>query len=79
LRHGNGIYETGRGEIRYEGQWRKGLRHGKGKMSFKSGGVYEGEFIKGYKCGWGRMTYPSGNYYEGEWAYEKKDGFGTTH
>jgi len=44
LRHGYGIYETGKKEIRYEGNWKKGLRHGQGKMFFKSKGYYEGEF-----------------------------------
>ena len=72
LRHGYGFYKTGKAEITYEGDWRKGLRHGKGVMKFKSGGVYEGDFKNGYKSGWGKMTYPSGNYYEGEWQLEKK-------
>lgn len=31
---------TKNGDIRYEGEWLNGLRHGKGKLIYKSGYIF---------------------------------------
>ncbi len=38
----------------YEGFWKNGLKHGKGKQHFACGGYYEGEFKKGKWDGKGK-------------------------
>ena len=54
----------------YEGSFKNGRKHGKGKETSPVGLVYEGEFKYGKKHGIGRLTYPGGDVYEGEF----KDG-----
>jgi len=46
----------------YEGAWKDGKRHGKGKMTDKDGIFYEGEWTYGESQGQGKMTYEDGNY-----------------
>ena len=56
----------------YIGEFKDGLRHGRGTYTNKDGspGIV-GEWKDGYIHGQGTMTYPDGSKYEGEW----KDGF----
>jgi len=56
LRDGVGLFVAPDNESSYEGKWAKGLRHGKGKLTFKSGGFYEGDFLNGNKHGKGKMV-----------------------
>lgn len=51
LRDGIGTFSAPDNEVTYNGEWKIGLRHGYGKITFKSGGYYEGNFDKGYKSG----------------------------
>ena len=65
LREGYGIYECTKKNIRYEGNWRKGLKHGKGKL-IKSDMIYEGEWIDGVINGKGKCRWTqNNNYYDG--------------
>ena len=52
---------------RYEGEFRDGIPHGKGRMEWLTniGGRYEGEFRKGRFHGHGERTWPNGDRYEG--------------
>ena len=40
---------------KYEGEWKNGIKHGKGIFYFKNGAKYEGIFICG-KCENGTLT-----------------------
>lgn len=49
----------------YVGQYRNGLRHGKGVYVFKNGARYNGDWRHGQKYGQGIFWYPDGTRYEG--------------
>lgn len=72
---GSGKYVWADGFI-YEGEWRRGMRHGYGKLSFPSGAVYEGEFSGGYMSGQGTYTWPGHMTYKGRWRLNVKHGLG---
>jgi hypothetical protein len=54
LQHGEGTY-TGP-VFSYTGEYRSGLMHGSGKLTFKSGNKYEGEFANDKMHGRGTFT-----------------------
>lgn len=54
----------------------EGLRHGIGKLVFKSGTSYEGEHWHGKYKGQGIMVFASGNVYDGEWRDGVRNGCG---
>ncbi|KAJ6792567.1 phosphatidylinositol 4-phosphate 5-kinase 9-like [Iris pallida] len=61
----------------YEGEWRRGMRHGNGKISWPSrGAVYEGEFSGGYMHGTGSYIGPDNLTYKGQWKLNLKHGLG---
>ncbi|XP_021866256.1 phosphatidylinositol 4-phosphate 5-kinase 9 isoform X2 [Spinacia oleracea] len=72
---GSGKYVWSDGCV-YEGGWRRGMRHGCGKLSFPSGAVYEGEFSGGYMSGQGTYTWPGRLTYKGRWRLNVKHGLG---
>ena len=43
---------------KYTGEFRNGLRHGKGKAFWPNGGTYEGDFINGKAHGKGTYVFP---------------------
>jgi hypothetical protein len=45
---------------RYEGEWKDGMREGRGKMVFHVGGSYEGEWKSNSYHGKGVVTFPGG-------------------
>jgi hypothetical protein len=47
----------GGGEV-YEGQWRRGVPHGRGKCRYADGDVYDGEWIDGHRHGEGLLAHP---------------------
>ena len=49
----------------YEGDWRDGKPHGRGKMTYPNGDVYEGDWLHGKANGIGKYTYRDGRVYEG--------------
>ena len=48
----------------YEGEYRNGKCHGRGKTIYANGDVYEGEFKDGKRNGRGKMICGSGDVYE---------------
>jgi tetratricopeptide (TPR) repeat protein len=58
--NGYGIFAFGDGRI-YEGQWKKGLFDGIGRLNFISGSKYTGEFKKGLMHGYGRIYFLNGS------------------
>jgi len=60
----------------YEGEYRDGLKHGRGVFRYANGDVYEGEFKDGRLNGRGVMNYASGSVYDGQYDDDKRNGFG---
>ena len=66
------IYPNG---YTYEGDWKDGQKHGKGKYTdYADGDTYEGEWKDGTQHGQGKITYTDGGTYEGEWKDGKYQG-----
>lgn len=80
IRHGYGMQLYGVQEsnhlCRYEGQWIKDNRTGKGICSFSDKSTYEGSFYNGKFHGNGKFTWNTGNIYIGDWFYGKMEGEG---
>ncbi|XP_022767259.1 phosphatidylinositol 4-phosphate 5-kinase 9-like isoform X2 [Durio zibethinus] len=60
----------------YEGEWRRGMRHGIGKIQWPSGTVYDGEFSGGYMHGTGTYIGSNKLTYKGRWKLNLKHGLG---
>ena len=75
LRHGYGIFESPNEGLIYEGNWKKGLKNGNGRMK-KRGCIYEGNWKDGSINGRGKLTWASGNIYKGDFVKGKLNGDG---
>ena len=75
LRHGYGQFESPNEEIKYEGNWKNGLKNGHGIMK-KKGCTYDGNWKDGFIDGKGKLTWKSGNLYKGDFTKGKIDGDG---
>ena len=81
-RHGLGRHSVnskdGSHRERYEGEWRMGLRHGRGCAVFDDGARYAGEWSEGRMDGWGVYTWPApGNaQYRGSFRDDRREGLG---
>jgi len=75
LRHGYGIFESPNEGLIYEGNWKKGLKNGNGRMK-KRGCIYEGNWKDGSINGRGKLTWESGNIYKGDFVKGKLNGDG---
>jgi hypothetical protein len=60
----------------YIGQWKNGVRHGRGKHLWKDGSIYEGYFKDNMAHGHGRLIHSDADVYEGEWLNDKAHGKG---
>ncbi|XP_043918935.1 MORN repeat-containing protein 1 [Protopterus annectens] len=77
LRDGFGLYVYPNSYFRYEGDWKKGKKHGHGKLLMKDGSYYEGEFSNGEIEGNGfRYWAASGNTYSGQFSCGEQHGYG---
>ncbi|KAI7725026.1 hypothetical protein M8C21_029797 [Ambrosia artemisiifolia] len=73
---GSGKYVWTNG-CRYEGEWRRGMWHGYGKLDWpNSGAYYEGEFSGGYMEGTGTYIRADKLVYKGRWRLNRKHGLG---
>ncbi|XP_014674179.1 PREDICTED: radial spoke head 10 homolog B-like isoform X2 [Priapulus caudatus] len=81
LRQGQGVFRSPTRPCLYVGEWSKGKRHGKGKVTYNSDGTsyYDGEWKQSELHGHGLRRYSSGNVYEGEWYHGKRQGKGKMH
>jgi hypothetical protein len=62
---------------KYEGFMLNGMRHGKGKFTYKEGSYYDGEWQNNKMHGYGMLYYPNGSLaYEGEWQEDEFHGKG---
>lgn len=62
---------------KYIGQWKNGLKFGRGVQIWKDGSVYEGYWHDNKAKDRGRLIHADGDVYEGEWKDDKACGFGT--
>lgn len=58
--------KNGKYESTYEGEYKNGIREGKGKFTHVKGTIQEGIFIKGQMTGLGSQTFSNGDIYNGE-------------
>jgi hypothetical protein len=77
LAEGQGVAE---GSARYEGEFKAGMKQGRGVKSWPNGDRYEGEFVADRKQGkgaytWGRGPW-AGERYEGDYLADKRHGYG---
>ena len=61
-------------EYYYEGNFRKGKRHGKGKLVMPNGVIYEGDFYHGSKHGRGLMIKTDGSRFDGQFEDDHMHG-----
>lgn len=61
---------------RYEGEFKNGKKHGKGKFIGEDGSEYEGEFVNDERKGNGLLIYPDNKIYKGEFRKNKPNGNG---
>uniref|UniRef100_A0A8C5REZ4 MORN repeat containing 1 n=1 Tax=Laticauda laticaudata TaxID=8630 RepID=A0A8C5REZ4_LATLA len=77
---GYGRYVYPNSFFKYEGQWKRGKKHGHGKLLFKDGSYYEGEFADGEIVGHGLRYWAStGNTYSGQFLFGELHGHGVFH
>ncbi|XP_077390599.1 ankyrin repeat and MYND domain-containing protein 1 isoform X3 [Festucalex cinctus] len=74
-RQGFGVQEFLDGS-KYEGDFVNGLKHGKGRYTWKSGEFYEGFFYKDYRHGDGMYCWPTGNKFIGKFYFNWREGYG---
>lgn len=77
--HGKGTavrYSGGEPVSTYEGEYKNGLREGRGRLILKSGTVKEGTFVKGQLTGEGTMTTEDGHSYSGHFVNYTMHGIG---
>nr|XP_061791044.1 ankyrin repeat and MYND domain-containing protein 1-like [Nerophis lumbriciformis] len=74
-RQGFGVQEFPDGS-KYEGEFFNGLKHGKGKYTWRSGEFYEGSFYKDYRHGDGMYCWPTGNKFIGKFYLNWREGYG---
>jgi len=60
----------------YEGDYKAGMREGRGVFRYASGNVYEGDYKAGKMEGRGVYRYADGDVYDGEWKAGKAEGRG---
>ncbi len=78
LAEGKGVAD---GTAHYEGDFKAGMKHGKGVKTWANGDRYEGDFVEDRREGrgvytWGRGLW-AGERYEGEYANDRRNGTGT--
>lgn len=73
--NGYGVYKFHSG-LKYEGEWKDGKRHGKGKLIYPEIYTYTGEWSNNKMDGHGTMVYYWYKYI-GEWKGGKRNGKGT--
>ena len=64
---------------KYDGEWRRGLMHGKGTLTFSDGCTYTGEWDEAAMTGKGVMSYLSADTYHGMFLHSRRQGMGELH
>lgn len=74
-KNGYGVYVRHSG-IKYEGEWKNGLRHGRGTLAYPDNYTYVGEWENNRMHGQGIKTFSNGSRYEGKWKNGHQHGHG---
>ena len=79
LAHG---YGYARGSAQYQGEFRQGMKHGKGEKIWAWGDRYEGEFVEDRREGrgtyvWGAGSPWAGERFVGDYVADQREGNGT--
>lgn len=61
----------------YTGEWKNGMRDGKGVQLWPDGSKYEGEWLEDKANGKGKLVHADGDIYDGSWVNDKATGTGT--
>jgi hypothetical protein len=61
---------------KYEGEWLRGVYHGRGKLHYADGRNYDGEWCEGVMHGKGHFAYANGDQYMGEYRAGQQEGQG---
>lgn len=72
-----GPYEILSNGAIYIGQWKHGMRHGRGMQIWADGARYDGYWRNNMQEGKGRLIQADGDVYEGDWVEDKMNGKGT--
>ena len=73
--HGQGQLRTSDMHLKYDGEWKYGLRHGEGR-NIDDQGMYVGEYEKGMKHGEGELVFYNQDRYVGEFMDDLFNGNG---
>lgn len=60
----------------YTGQFKDGVRHGRGRQTWTNGSLYDGFWEHGKFSGKGRVIFNNGNVYTGDFKHGMLEGFG---
>merc|ERR1712167_461969 len=72
-----GVHYAADGSV-YDGEFKDGLPHGKGRCTYLDRSFYDGMWECGRREGSnGHMEYPNGDEYEGGWSNDMRNGEGT--
>ena len=74
--NGKGVFKWAQSELLYNGEWKTGVRAGKGTLIYPNGKKYEGDWECDQMHGRGRFEWENGEIYEGEWKKGVRDGKG---
>lgn len=75
---GGGAAAAGGGISVYDGDWKDGRMHGKGKYTRADGGFYDGTWLDGLCHGVGKeVVLATGEMYDGQWHKGQRHGEGT--
>lgn len=75
---GNGSCFNSKGELIYDGEWKRGQIHGQGRYIWNKDKWYEGEFQQGQKHGVGTFYLNGEPTYSGTWKHDKPNIFDKT-
>ena len=71
------VFDKKNNKLIYEGEYKKGLKDGKGVYNYAGGEMYDGMFVKGLKEGKGIFTWSDGLKWEGTFKNDDLHGEGT--
>ena len=74
---GEGVFVFADGAS-YQGQWKRGRRHGQGQERGREGDVYTGGWREDARHGFGLLEYANGSRYEGGWRNGAQHGCAPT-
>jgi len=75
--HQNGVLSSHKTGMKYEGEWKNGLRDGEGCMTYPDESTYNGHWEGGMRHGTGSFQCKREGQYQGEWVHDLKEGHGT--